>query len=84
MEFRTRVVDSYDELFGKQSGLGLDRVSSFSGKWGWYQSLYGLAQGDITRFQHITKLGVHECLMMLSFMKDKNELEAEQIKRKIK
>jgi len=65
--------------------LGLDdRVSNFGNKWGWYQSIYGLAQGDITRFQNITKLNMHECFMMLSFMKDKNELEAEQIKSKMK
>ena len=84
MEFRTGLVANYDELFGKRTELGLDRVSNFSAKWGWYQSIFGLAQGDITRFEHITKLNVHECLMMLSFMKDKNELEAEQIKRKVK
>ena len=84
MEFRTGIVANYDELFGQQSEHRLDRVSNFGNKWGWYQSIYGLAQGDITRFQNITKLNMHECFMMLSFMKDKNELEAEQIKSKMK
>jgi len=27
---------------------------------------------------------MHECFMMLSFMKDKNEVEAKQIKNKFK
>jgi hypothetical protein len=84
VEFRTGLVANYDELFGNGTERGLDRVSNFSTKWGWYQSLYGLSQGDITRFKHITELNVHECFMMLSFMKDKNELEAEQIKSKMK
>ena len=85
VEFRTRVIASYDELFGKSGGQpSLDSVSQFSTKWGWYQSIYGLAQGDITRFKDITKLNLHECFMMLSFMKDKNEIEAKQIKKNFK
>ena len=46
-----------------------------------YQSIFGLAQGDVTRFENITKLNMHECLYALEFMKEKNELEAKRIKR---
>tara|TARA_B110000259_G_scaffold39483_1_gene45059 strand:+ start:1734 stop:1988 length:255 start_codon:yes stop_codon:yes gene_type:complete len=84
VEFRSRIITNYDELFGQGGGTSLDSVSQFSRKWGWYQSIYGLAKGDITRFEDITKLGMHECFMMLSFMKDKNEMEAKQIKKKFK
>ena len=84
MEFRTRLVENYDELFGQGANTSLDAVSQFSTKWGWYNSIYGLAQGDITRFEDITKLGVHECFMMLSFMKDKAEVEAKRIKQNFK
>ena len=38
--------------------------------------------GDIGRFEDITKLNAHQCLYALSFMKDKAELEARQIKSK--
>ena len=84
VEFRSRLVENYDELFGQQGDRSLDSISIFSSKWGWYQSIYGLAQGDVTRFEDITKLNVHSCFMMLSFMKDKNELEAKQIKKNFK
>ena len=86
LEFRTRVVGNYDELFGQSDGResSLDSISQFGNKWGWYQSIYGLSQGDITRFEDITKLGFHECFMMLSFMKDKAEQESKQIKKKFK
>ena len=84
MEFRSGLVENYDELFGQRGDKNLDSVSLFSRKWGWYQSIYGLAKGDIRRFENITKLNVHECFMMLSFMKDKNELEAKQIKKNFK
>ena len=84
MEFRSRLIENYDELFGKGGDKNLDAVSQFSRKWGWYQSIYGLAQGDIRRFENITKLKMHECFMMLSFIKDKNDIEAQQIKKKFK
>ncbi len=84
MEFRTRLVGSYDELFGEGGDRSLDAISNFTTKWGWYNAIYGLAQGDITRFENITKLGVHECFMMLSYMKDKSEVEAKNIKKNFK
>ena len=86
LEFRTGLIGNYDELFGGGGGddRSLDAISQFSSKWGWYQSIFGLAQGDVTRLENITKLGMHECFTMLSFMKDKNELEAKQIKKKFK
>ena len=84
MEFRSGLVENYDELFGQGGNTSLDAVSQFSTKWGWYNSIYGLAQGDITRYEDITKLGVHECFMMLSFMKDKAEVEAKRIKQNFK
>ena len=84
VEFRSGIVNNYDELFGAGGDKSLDAVSVFNKKWGWYQSIYALAQGDIGRFENITKLGMHECFMMLSFMKEKNEVEAKQIKNKFK
>ena len=68
----------------KEQTQALTQYLNFSTKWGWYNSIYGLAQGDITRYEDITKLGVHECFMMLSFMKDKAEVEAKRIKQNFK
>ena len=84
VEFRTGLIEKYDELFRGNGDKSLDSFSQFTKKWGWYQSIAALAQFDIRGFEDITKLGVHECFMMLSFMKDKNELEAKQIKKKFK
>ena len=84
MEFRDRLVENYDELFGNGGGTALNSQANFGRKWGWYQSIFALAQGDIRRFKDITKLTAHECFMMLSFMKDKSEVEAKQIKNKFK
>jgi len=84
VEFRTRLIETYDELFAGGGNRGLDQVSSFAAKWGWYQSLYTLAHGDVRRFEDISKLDIHTCFMMLTFEKEKNELEAKQIKKNFK
>ena len=36
----------------------------------------------MTRFENITKLNIHECLTMLSFLKEKQQAEMQQIKNK--
>ena len=82
LSFRDRLIESYDELFGGVKGESFSAVSNFGQKWGWYQSIYSLAQGDIRRFEHITELGIHQCLMFLTFEKEKTELEAQQIKNR--
>ena len=84
MEFRNRIVTDYDEIFGGGKGVGLDAVSNFGTKWGWYSSLYALAQGDIRRFEHITQLEMHKCFMMLSFLQEKSEIENKKIKKNFK
>ena len=89
MEFRKRIIDSYAYLFGtadkdeQEDANEFSEQAQFGKQWGWYQSIYSLAQGDITRFENITKLTAHECFMMLSFLKEKNDIEARQIKSKI-
>ena len=84
MEFRDGIIASYDELFGGGVNGSLDEISQFSTKWGWYQSIYSLSDGLITRFESITKLGLHECLQMLTFKKEKTEIENKQMKKKFK
>jgi hypothetical protein len=84
LQFKQRTIDSYPELFREGSGEQLDYSAerNFGEKWSWYQSIYGLSKGDITKFNEITKMNVNECLMYLSFEKEKSELEKMLIKNK--
>ena len=82
LEFRTRIIETYDTLFQSGGDGGHTRAANFGRKWGWYQSLYALAGGDVARLEDITKLNAHQCLTMLSFEKEKSEIEAQQIKSK--
>ena len=84
IQFRKGLVDDYSELFEGGSGDTTSAISQFGQKFGWYGSLFGLSQGDITKFENITQMKMHECLYMLTYMKEKNQLESQQIKSKIK
>ena len=84
LSFRERLTESYSELFTEQSGDTTSSRSNFSKKWGWYHSLYALTKGDITKLEEVTGLNVHKCLMMLAYISDKNDMEAKQIKSKLK
>ena len=67
---------------GNESGNEYSAQANFGRKWNWYQSIYGLAQGDVTRFDNITELGLFKCLTYLAFEKEKLQLEKNLIKRK--
>ena len=55
------------ELFGGETQSTTSRLGQFSAKYGWYQSIYALSKGDITKYEHITKLKFQECFLMLAF-----------------
>ena len=84
LQFRQGLIDGYAELFGQQEREGFSTASNFTAKWGWFNSLYAIAQGDITRFKNITELNIHQCLTYLEYTKEKNQIEAAQIKNKFK
>jgi hypothetical protein len=85
LEFRKRAIDSYPVLFGEQDDQeeqnDFSETTQFGKQWGWYQSIYQLAKGDITKFERVTETGLFECLTMLTFEKQKSEIETRQIKR---
>ena len=86
LQFRDRVVDSFPQLFtgGNQESQDLSASGGFGKKWGWYQSIYGLAKGDITKFDTVTAEPLFKCLMYLTFEKEKNEIESSMIKKAMK
>ena len=84
LQFNERIAESYPELFGEGGGEGTDDRSNFGRKWGSYQEIYTLAQGDVRRFNEVTKLSLHSCLMYLAFEKEKIEFENRMIKQKFK
>jgi len=85
LEFKERIIETYSELFTESTRREIATASdSFNQKWGWFQSIYGLSNGDIRNFEEVTKLKLHQCLYMLSFEKDKMELESQMLNRNAK
>jgi hypothetical protein len=90
LEFRKRVTAGYPELFGEGDEEGQEPINDFSEttqfakQWGWYQSIYALAKGDVTRFDEVTELRLTKCLTYLVFEKQKNEIERRQFERNLK
>ena len=85
LSFRDGLVDRYDEIFGdNETETELTGIANFGRKWGWHQSFYKLAQGDVTRYEAISKLNVNTCLLQLCFGKEKTDLENQQIKKSFK
>jgi hypothetical protein len=83
LSFRAKIIETYPELFSTKSDGGrtyASREESFGQKWGWYQSIYAIAGGDLLKFNEVTTTRIHACLMWLAFEKDKNDLEAKRIK----
>ena len=75
----------YDELYDQQPSPGISTsTEGFAKKWGWYQSIYSLASGDITRIEQITEMNLNTCLTMLCFKKEKQEMENIKIKKNFK
>ena len=87
MEFRKRIIASYDGLFGERDEDEQEPVSDFSEttqfakRWGWYQSIYAIAKGDITKFDEVTRMGLLKCLTYLTFEKQKIEIEQRQLNK---
>jgi hypothetical protein len=81
LDFRTTIVESYSYLFGDGNEEDeQDTTSDFSGatqfakQWGWYTSIYELAQGDVRRFDEVTRLSIHQCLTWLTYKKQRLEI----------
>ena len=81
IKFKNRTHERYPSLFKER--IESDYPTSeqgFSNKWGWYASLFSLSQGKITEYEKVEKLNLDTCLTFLSFIKEKNQLERQQIK----
>jgi hypothetical protein len=90
LEFRKRVTAGYPELFGErdeeesETYNDFSETTQFAKRWGWYQSIYAIAQGDITRFDEVTNYKLTKCLTYLVFEKQKTDIERRQFERNLK
>jgi hypothetical protein len=91
LEFRNGITRRYDELFtgadeGDEQGGTTDysERAQFNQRWGWYSSIYAAAKGDVTKFDEVTRLTIHHAFTFLTFEKQKNQIEVNEIRRRAK
>ena len=80
-DFNERLRERFDGLYTQRSGTIGSSEEAFGKKWGWYQSIYGAAQGDLLRFDAVTKLPITQLMTWLVFEKEKTEIEIKNLKR---
>ena len=89
MEFRERIIRGYPVLFGEATDEergdenDFSERTQFNKQWGWYQSIYAAAKGDVTKFDDVTRLRLTKALTYLTFEKQKNEIEQRELKRQL-
>ena len=88
MEFRKGVVGSYTQLFGdtdeeteQEQQNDFSEENQFAKQWGWYQSIYAVAKGDVTKFDEVLRMELFTVLNFLTFEKQKNRIEINQLKK---
>ena len=83
LSFRNKVAASYPAIFGEGNGEFGDfsEQNQFNKQWGWYNTVYQLAQGDVRRFDEVTKIRLATALTYLSYESQKAKLEAKLIKK---
>jgi len=89
LEHRKRITNTYNQLFTEadEDDDEFTRYSErhqFSKQWEWYPSIYALAKGDVTKFDEVTGYRLTKCLTYLTFEKQKNEIEANELKQQMK
>jgi len=84
LQYRKRIADGFPALFEGSDSEGEDysREGQFAAKYGWFSSLYALAQGDATKYRAVTEMNHLEALLFLEFEKEKTEIERIRYRRK--
>lgn len=67
MAYRRDISERFSPLFGK---VGEGETDPMSAKWGWYQTIYALANGNYLDIDRVTQTKVEEALAYLTYERD--------------
>lgn len=82
MEFKQRLIESYEGVFSTTESADRTIGENFSAKWGWYQSIYTVAGGNYFDFDRATEANIHAFMMFLEFKNDLAKEANRQLKTK--
>jgi len=70
IQFVNGLAERYAEIFDGD-GVASQHQANFAKKWGSYTTIVELANGDITKFDSITKEPLEKCFLYLCYRADK-------------
>jgi hypothetical protein len=79
LEFRKRFNQLYPEIFGESEGKTDEH--QFNKKWGWMGFIHLLTDGDVTKFDAVSKLPMHTNAMWAAYKSDLATLERQIINK---
>lgn len=82
MEFKHRLVSSYECLSTTTENNERNIGQSFGQKWGWYPSIDAVAKGRRITIEDAIELNIHTFLYDLEYRIDLANEEAKQLKQK--
>ena len=88
LPFRKRIIENYPKLFtptdgGTDEGTDFSEQAQFNRQWGWYNSIYALARGDIRAFDDVTRIRATSAFAYLTYEAQKNEIERNMMKKAV-
>jgi len=83
LRFNKRFIERFSGLFGDgdEETNEFSQRSQFAKRWGWYSSFYQLAKGDVTKFDEVSRIPATRALTLLTFEKQKAEIEQAELNK---
>ena len=86
--FTERVSERYPSLFPESNeesdaAPDLSSESNFNKKWNGYSSIAALSGNDVTKFDLITELPMHQCLTYLVYLQDMAFVQDEKNRKQL-
>jgi hypothetical protein len=80
LDFRNRLINLYPEIF-EGGSEGTPDETQFSKKWGWMATIHILTDGDITKFEAVSRCTVHTAFSWAAYKSDFSKLEQTKFKK---
>ena len=86
LQFSEKIRSLYDGLYTTAviDERGGSLRQGFGKKWGSYQAIDTLAQGDVTKFDKVTRINAHTALKYLEYIKERTEVENKIMKQSLR
>ena len=79
LRFSERLTEAYPDIFSGGDGGEVEDFSAsgqFAKRYGWFNTLYALCDGDVTKFNEVTKTELSIALLFTEYKQGKQKIES--------